>query len=200
MCKFSFWRIDDLLILLNSAFYGVSLNNPIILTTIGFAGGSTVYKQLLNTAVGNLIIVLAGAIPSYWITVATVDTIGRKPIQFGGFFILVSLYISHSPFSRIHNLTILKTVLFCILGFAYDKLSNHAVLALYVIAQFFFNFGPNATTFIIPGECFPTRYRSNSHGFSAASGKIGAIIAQAAIAPLRVTGVQKGATGRAAAP
>ena len=32
------------------------------------------------------------------------------------------------------------------------------------------------TTFIIPGECFPTRYRSTCHGLSAASGKAGAIV------------------------
>jgi PHS family inorganic phosphate transporter-like MFS transporter len=48
--------------------------------------------------------------------------------------------------------------------------------------------GPNTTTFIVPGECFPTRYRSTSHGISAASGKIGSIIAQGAISPLRVRG------------
>lgn len=54
--------------------------------------------------------------------------------------------------------------------------------------------GPNATTFIVPGECFPTRYRSTSHGISAASGKIGSIIAQAAIAPLRTRGALPGAT------
>jgi len=70
----------------------------------------------MNTAVGNLIIVLAGAIPGYWVTVATVDTIGRKPIQLGGFIIL--------------------TIIFCIMGFAYHKLSGHALLALYVLAQF----------------------------------------------------------------
>jgi PHS family inorganic phosphate transporter-like MFS transporter len=60
--------------------------------------------------------------------------------------------------------------------------------------------GPNATTFIVPGECFPTRYRSTSHGISAASGKIGSIIAQAAIAPLRTKGAVPGATGSAANP
>lgn len=157
--------------LLDVAFYGLSLNNPVILTAIGFTGGPTTYKMLLNTAIGNLIIVLAGAIPGYWVTVATVDTIGRKPIQLGGFAIL--------------------TVIFIVMGFAYNKLSEHALLALYVIAQFFFNFGPNATTFIVPGECFPTRYRSTSHGISAAAGKIGSIIAQAAIAPLRVRGATK---------
>jgi len=166
--------------LLDVAYYGVSLNTPIILQTIGFSGGSSVYKILMNLAVGNLVVVLAGAIPGYWFSVATIDIVGRKPIQYMGFIIL--------------------TILFCIFGFAYNKLSNHGLLAIYVLAQFFFNFGPNTTTFIVPGECFPTRYRSTSHGFSAASGKLGAVIAQAAIAPLRVRGAVKGATGRAASP
>lgn len=48
--------------------------------------------------------------------------------------------------------------------------------------------GPNATTFIVPGECFPTRYRSTSHGLSAAAGKVGAIIAQTIFGPLRTRG------------
>jgi len=58
---------EEVLTAKKSAFYGVSLNNPIILSTIGFSGGSTVYKILMNTAIGNLIIVLAGAIPGYWV-------------------------------------------------------------------------------------------------------------------------------------
>jgi PHS family inorganic phosphate transporter-like MFS transporter len=88
----------------------------VILQAIGYSGGPTVYKMLLNTAVGNTIIVLAGAVPGYWVTVATVDTIGRKPIQLGGFAIL--------------------TVIFLVMGFAYHKLSEHGLLALYVVAQF----------------------------------------------------------------
>jgi len=53
-----------------------------------------------------------------------------------------------------------------------------AFVALYILATFFTNFGPNVTTFIIPGEIFPTRYRSTAHGIAAASGKLGAIVAQ----------------------
>lgn len=165
---------------LDVAYYGLSLNNSIILSAIGFSGGATMYDVFHRNAVGNLIFVLAGAIPGYWMSVATIDTLGRKPIQFLGFTML--------------------TILFIIIGFAYDKLSGHALLALYVIAQFFFNFGPNSTTFIVPGECFPTRYRSTSHGFSAASGKVGAIIAQVIFGPLKTRGAKPGATGRAANP
>jgi PHS family inorganic phosphate transporter-like MFS transporter len=172
---YSQWRYGKILLgtagswfLLDVAFYGLGLNNSVILQAIGFSGKANVYQVLFNNAVGNLILVCAGAIPGYWVTVFTVDVIGRKPIQGGGFLVL--------------------TILFCIIGFAFKKLSEHGLLALYILCQFFFNFGPNATTFIVPGECFPTRYRSTSHGISAASGKVGAIIAQCLIGPLRTKG------------
>jgi len=92
------------------------------------------------------------------------------------------------------------TIIFVVIGFAYHHLSGHGLLGLYIVAQFFFNFGPNSTTFIVPGECFPTRYRSTSHGFSAASGKVGAIIAQTVFGPLRTRDVKPGATGRDTTP
>ncbi|KAI2780838.1 phosphate permease [Daldinia loculata] len=156
--------------MLDVAFYGLSLNNAVILEVIGYstATARNVYEILYNTAIGNLIIVLAGAVPGYWVSVATLDTLGRKTIQMGGFIIL--------------------TILFVIMGFAYNHISSNGLLAIYVLAQFFFNFGPNMTTFIVPGEVFPTRYRSTSHGISAASGKIGSIIGQGAISILRTRG------------
>lgn len=136
---------------LDLAFYGLSLNNAMVLSAIGYSDGSSIYENLRNTAIGNLILVCAGSMPGYWLSVVTIDTLGRKPIQIGGFFFL--------------------TVIFIVLGFASDSLSKGGLLGLYILAQFFFNFGPNTTTFIIPGECFPTRYRSTGHGLSAAMGK-----------------------------
>jgi PHS family inorganic phosphate transporter-like MFS transporter len=86
------------------------------------------------------------------------------------------------------------TALFIVIGFGYDRIlkTHNALLALYILAQFFFNFGPNSTTFIVPGECFPTRYRSTSHGISAGSGKVGAIVAQAVFGPLAHKGAKPG--------
>lgn len=40
----------------------------------------------------------------------------------------------------------------------------------------------------IAGECFPTRYRSTAHGISAASGKVGSIIAQVGFGLLKDIG------------
>ncbi|OAL47166.1 inorganic phosphate transporter 1-6 /Pi cotransporter [Pyrenochaeta sp. DS3sAY3a] len=163
-------------LLLDVAFYGLGLNASTVLQAIGYAGGKNLYHILFNLASGNCILICAGAIPGYWLAVATIDTVGRKPLQLIGFTFL--------------------TILFIVWGFAYHHISKHGMLAIYILIQLFFNWGPNTTTFIVPGECFPTRYRSTSHGISAGSGKIGSIIAQGAISPLRT----RGATAKNANP
>lgn len=169
---------------LDIAFYGLGLNSSIILTAINFGaptGAKTtslyVYENLYNICVGNLILSIAGLIPGYWVSFLFIDSWGRKPIQLMGFSVL--------------------TILFIIMGFAYDALektasSRRAFVFLYCLTNFFQNFGPNTTTFVIPGEAFPTRYRSTAHGISAASGKLGAVIAQVGFAQL----VNIGGTGK----
>lgn len=129
---------------------------------------------------GLIILTAAGSIPGYWTAVFTIDTIGRKPLQIFGFLFL--------------------TIIFAILGFMLDSLSQGAMLALYIVGQFLFNAGPNTTTFVVPGECFPTRYRSTGHGLSAAMGKIGAIVAQVISIPLLDHGKAIGCLGNACSP
>ncbi|GMM47577.1 phosphate transporter [Pichia kluyveri] len=174
---FGQWKYGKILLgtagswfMLDVAYYGLGLNTASILESIGFAKNDNIYESLYHQAAGNLILVCAGTIPGYWFTVATVDTIGRKPIQIMGFIIL--------------------TALFCAIGFGYDKIGSGGRLGLYIVAQFFQNFGPNTTTFIVPGECYPTRYRSTAHGMSAASGKVGAILAQSCIGTLKDHGCE----------
>ncbi|KAI0035406.1 phosphate permease [Vararia minispora EC-137] len=162
---------------LDIAFYGLGLNTSNILQTIGFAGssapsgsGQNRYDTLHNVAVGNIILAFGGLIPGYWATFLFVDSWGRKPIQLMGFTILTALFI--------------------VMGFGYGAINStsagqRAFVFLYCIANFFQNFGPNTTTFIVPGEAFPTRYRSTAHGISAASGKLGAVISQVGFARLQ---------------
>ncbi|KXN88480.1 Inorganic phosphate transporter PHO84 [Leucoagaricus sp. SymC.cos] len=162
---------------LDIAFYGLGLNSSIILEAIGFAkvgpGTRGLYDNLSNICIGNLILSAAGLIPGYWVSFLFIDSWGRRPIQLMGFILL--------------------TILFIIMGFGFDKLNatasaRKAFVFLYCLADFFQNFGPNSTTFVIPGEVFPTRYRSTGHGISAASGKLGAIVAQVGFARLKDIG------------
>ncbi|KAF0700220.1 Aste57867_9229 [Aphanomyces stellatus] len=150
---------------LDIGYYGTSLNTPVILDIIGYGapktkGNQKVYDDLWNRAVGTAIINLSGTVPGYWFTVFFIEKWGRKPIQYMGFVMLTILFLAMAIW-----LNELKT----------DHRSVFVVL--YSFAQFFFNFGPNSTTFIIPAEVFPTAVRSTGHGISAASGKAGAILA-----------------------
>ncbi|CAA7265545.1 unnamed protein product [Cyclocybe aegerita] len=163
---------------LDIAFYGLGLNSAIILQAIGFGKPSTtgvrgVYDNLNNICISNLILLAAGLIPGYWVSFLFIDSWGHKPIQLMGFIML--------------------TILFVILGFGYDRLispaaATKAFVFLYCLANFFQNFGPNVTTFIIPREIFPICYRSTAHGISAASGKLGAIVAQVGFSQLKDIG------------
>jgi hypothetical protein len=61
----------------------------------------------------------------------------------------------------------------------YTSFSPSLPPSLHVVnnQQFFFNFGPNTTTFIIPAEVYPSRVRGFAHGFSAGVGKFDASLA-----------------------
>ena len=69
-------------------------------------------------------------------------------------------------------------LVFGAMGLFYDWLVKQSVLfvVIYGLTFFFSNFGPNSTTFIVPGEVFPAEIRATCHGLSSAAGKVGAIL------------------------
>ncbi|TPX65976.1 hypothetical protein SpCBS45565_g04778 [Spizellomyces sp. 'palustris'] len=171
---FGQWKNAKLLIgtagtwfLIDVALYGLGLNNSIILSQIGFAKGATPYDSLLKIVLGNLIISLLGNLPGYFAAAAVIDRIGRRRLQLLGFAALTIFYV--------------------VISAAYNQILRTSValfVVIYTCAQFFVNFGPNVTTFIIPGEAFPTEWRATAHGISAGCGKIGAFIASYAFTPV----------------
>ncbi|KAL9009214.1 MAG: hypothetical protein Q9173_005738 [Seirophora scorigena] len=48
---------------------------------------------------------------------------------------------------------------------------------MYFLSSFFNQFGPNAVTFLVAAEIYPTPIRATAHGVSAAAGKLGALTA-----------------------
>ncbi|EGN97769.1 hypothetical protein SERLA73DRAFT_182514 [Serpula lacrymans var. lacrymans S7.3] len=161
---FSEWRHAKILIatcgcwfFLDIAFYGINLNQNVVLQEIGFDGSSgTPWEKLFKIATGNIIITALGFVPGYYATVLTIEKLGRKVIQFQG-FLMAALFLG-------------------ILAGKFYELSNAAFIVCFALLQFFFNFGANTTTYCYPAEVFPTRYRASAHGLSAACGKVGAII------------------------
>lgn len=72
--------------LLDIAFYGINLNQSIVLSSIGYNRTNTTWNYLHDNTVGNLIITAAGFLPGYYLSIISIEYIGRKPIQLLGFF------------------------------------------------------------------------------------------------------------------
>ncbi|KAG7091981.1 hypothetical protein E1B28_008369 [Marasmius oreades] len=161
---FSEWRHAKLLIgtsfcwfLLDIAFYGINLNQNVVLQQIGYDGKTgSPWQKLINVSTGGIIVTALGFVPGYYASILTIEILGRKWIQIQG-FLMAALFLA-------------------ILAAKFHTLSHVSFIVCFAFLQFFFNFGANTTTYCYPAEVFPTRFRAFAHGLSAASGKAGAII------------------------
>ncbi|CAH1412382.1 unnamed protein product [Lactuca virosa] len=149
--------------LLDIAFYSQNLFQKDVFTAIGWippAATMNAIGEVFRVARAQTLIALCSTVPGYWFTVAFIDIIGRFAIQLMGFFFM--------------------TVFMFALAIPYHHWTLHdnriGFIIIYSLTFFFANFGPNATTFVVPAEIFPARLRSTCHGISAAAGKAGAIV------------------------
>lgn len=123
-------------------------------------GEVNAFEDAFQYAKLQAIIAICSTIPGYYATVYFIDRVGRVKIQIMGFFFMaLGMFAIGIPYYI----------------YWYDH-ANVGFMFLYGLTFFFSNFGPNTTTFIVPAELFPARFRSTCHGISGAAGKIGAII------------------------
>jgi PHS family inorganic phosphate transporter-like MFS transporter len=149
--------------LLDIAFYSQNLFQKDIFSAIGWipkAKTMNAIDEVYRIARAQTLIALCSTVPGYWFTVAFIDRIGRFAIQLMGFFFMtVFMFALAIPYNHWTH-----------------KDNRIGFVVVYSLTFFFANFGPNATTFVVPAEIFPARLRSTCHGISAASGKLGAIV------------------------
>ncbi|CAN0875219.1 Low affinity inorganic phosphate transporter 1 [Linum grandiflorum] len=149
--------------LLDIAYYSSNLFQKDIFSAIGWlppAKTMNAIHEVYRVSRAQTLIALCGTVPGYWFTVALIDHIGRFAIQLMGFFFMtVFMFALAIPY---HHWTL--------------KANRIGFLVMYSLTFFFANFGPNATTFVVPAEIFPARLRSTCHGISAAAGKAGAMV------------------------
>ncbi|KAJ7979863.1 Phosphate transporter [Quillaja saponaria] len=149
--------------LLDIAFYSQNLFQKDIFSAIGWipkAKTMNAIEEVFRIGRAQTLIALCSTVPGYWFTVAFIDKIGRFAIQLMGFsFMTVFMFALAIPY---HHWTL--------------KENRIGFVVMYSLTFFFANFGPNATTFVVPAEIFPARLRSTCHGISAAAGKAGAMV------------------------
>jgi hypothetical protein len=138
--------------LLDLTFYGNSLFSGVLLQRMGISSSSR------DVAQHNVYLTLL-ALPGYALAIVLIDRVGRKRLQYSGFFLIGAMFM--------------------ILGAAFSSLEALPTLLffLYSLTFLFSNAGPNTTTYVIPAEFFPSEVRTTCHGIASAAGKVGAAIA-----------------------
>lgn len=126
----------------------------------------SLYMDGIRNAWHSLIIVSAGSITGGLGMIKLIKRNSPRTIQLYGFIVLA--------------------VIFLIIGTCFQVVPRSTsvplIAFLYALSQVFFEIGPNVTTFMIPAELFPTRFRCTAHGISAMSGKIASVLVQVFVA------------------
>jgi len=153
------WFLFDVL------FYGNTLFQPVVMEAA--FGEPSDAEYLIQELAKNSAILISLALPGYFVSIYQLNYQTPRFIQSQGFFCMFLLYIS--------------------IGSFWDYVSLHPLLllSLYGGTFFFANYGPNATTFMLPSTTFEqVQSRSTLNGIAAASGKFGALIGASLFAPL----------------
>lgn len=183
------WFLFDVL------FYGNTLFEPLVLEaafgTANDAAADDGYS-LLQTTVRDSLIVSLISLPGYFVTVML---IGRRTCS------CRSLRSSSSSSTRCGSCScfpcyqtpayiqmqgfLLMFLLYLTIGLFWKPLSEiqWLLLLLYGGTFFFANYGPNTTTFLLPSVTYSEECRSTLNGFSAAAGKMGALVGASVFAP-----------------
>lgn len=147
--------------LMDIAMYGVGIFTPTLLAALAMAGPDATFiaddiASTEGTAFLDIFLVLGFAA-----AILLVERVGRIPLQISGFVmmsvgLIILGYTSGLPGGGDEHLALV------FLGFA--------------VFNFFQNAGPNATTYALPAEVFPSDVRAAGHGFAAGMAKLGAAI------------------------
>ncbi|WP_321507719.1 MFS transporter [uncultured Methanoregula sp.] len=139
------------------AFYGVGIFTPILIASMigtngtGFNFIAQDFYSSEYTVLLDVFLVLG-----FILNILFVERVGRIRLQLAGFVgMAAGMFILAASQSGSQTIIALAFV-----GFG-----------LFNLLQ---NWGPNATTFLLPAELFPTRLRATAHGFAAGIAKVGA--------------------------
>lgn len=152
------WFLQDL------GTYGIGIFTPTILAaTIGMAYGSPrnlsdlIYRDMISAkgAAGIDVLLILGIVAA----ICFADRFGRIQLQIAGF-------------------------IGCAVGLALAAYATHVegnikmilIFSGFMIFNFMTNMGPNAMTYLLAGEVFPTKIRGVGAGFAASFGKLGAVL------------------------
>lgn len=141
--------------------YAVGIFTPIILAAMAFSGGglNTIASDFKATEGAMFLDIFL--VVGFLLNIFLIDKWGRIKLQLFGFggMVLGLLVLAVSSIVSVGNTWNLVLV-----------------FSGFILFNVLMNMGPNATTFILPAELYPTKMRGSGHGFAAAVAKMGAAL------------------------
>lgn len=153
------WFLQDL------ATYGIGIFTPTILAAAIGTHQSSINRNIADIIADDKLAAKGAAFIDILLLVGMIaavllaDRVGRIPLQILGFFGCAAGLL--------------------IASFSVDYTGGTQLLLIYagfMIFNFMTNLGPNAQTYLIAGEVFPTHVRGMGAGFAAAFAKVGAVM------------------------
>jgi hypothetical protein len=147
--------------LMDIAVYGVGIFTPTILAALALAGPDATFLADDIASTEGTAALDAFLVVGFAIAIWQVERLGRIKLQIGGF---VMMAVALTTLSLADGLP--------------GGGDKHLALVILGFALFntFMNAGPNATTYALPAEIFPSEVRAAGHGFAAGCAKLGAAL------------------------
>ncbi|WP_055489141.1 MFS transporter [Streptomyces sp. TP-A0356] len=147
--------------LMDIATYGVGIFTPTLLASLALGRPNTTFiaDDIVSTKGTALLDVFL--VVGFALAILLVDRMGRVPLQLIGFAVMAIALCVLAVGSRLPG-----------------GANAHLGMVMLGFGMFntFMNLGPNATTFALPAEVFPSEMRAAGHGFAAGCGKLGAAL------------------------
>ncbi|MEM6713906.1 MAG: MFS transporter [Cyanobacteria bacterium P01_C01_bin.147] len=148
------WFLQDI------ATYGVGIFTPTIIGMLALAGQTDFMTREMGAAQGSAIVDLF-LILGFICAILLVEKLGRIRLQIAGFLGMAV------------GLGLLAAASWLPSG---SQGEMGLVITGFLVFNLLMNAGPNATTFLLSGEVFPTAIRATGAGFAAAFAKAGAVL------------------------
>jgi MFS family permease len=148
------WFLQDI------ATYGIGIFTPTIMAAMALGGGSSFIAKDMGATEGAAAVDLL-LVVGFMLAIVLVKRVSRVALQITGFLgmALGLLMVGASSL--------------------YPKGSGGAmgmIFGGFMVFNTLMNMGPNATTYLLSGETFPTSIRATGAGFAASMAKLGAVV------------------------
>jgi len=148
------WFLQDI------STYGIGIFTPTIMAAMALGGGSTFIAKDMGATEGAAAVDLL-LVVGFMLAIILVRYISRVALQIAGFLGMA-----------LGLLMVAASSLFA----AGSDAKMGMIFGGFMIFNALMNMGPNATTYLLSGETFPTSIRATGAGFAASMAKLGAVL------------------------